>query len=64
MFGGLAKWWRRRQRRIDREILWPSMLIVGREDDAVSAMLKHAAIDPAWSDMSPDEAEREIRGWL
>jgi len=51
-------WWRLRQRKIDCEILWPS-LVDGAEGDirwAQNAMLTHCMSDRAWRD-EMDEVE-------
>ena len=51
-------WWRMRQRQVDCEILWPT-LVDGSEGDirwAQNAMLLHAMTDAAWRD-ELDEVE-------
>ena len=48
----IRTWWRLRQRRLDGELLWPS-LVAGAEGDvrwAQNAMLSHCLTDPAWRD--------------
>lgn len=53
----IAKWWRRRQRRIDMDILWP----ICKEqcpdlDYARATMMLHCLNDEAWtSDYTPDD---------
>lgn len=72
--GAIGRWWRKRQRRIDMEILWPSI-----KDDALhgqaskdrpslylarSAFRMHCLSDPAWTkDLSLIQIE-EIVGRL
>jgi hypothetical protein len=54
----LRAWWRARQRKLDCEILWPS-LVAGAEGDvrwAQNAMLQHAMTDAAWRE-EMDELE-------
>jgi hypothetical protein len=52
VWAALRGWWRARQRRLDCELLWPS-LVAGAEGNirwAQNAMLQHAMTDPAWRD--------------
>lgn len=66
MLGALGRWWRKRQRRIDVEILWPCC----KEEEAPSMYMArsvfrhHCIYDPAWTkDLSLIEIE-EIVGRL
>lgn len=50
-----------RLRRLDIEILWPEMVKqAANEYYARSAMLQHAAHDPAWLFLGWDEIERQV----
>lgn len=52
----LLKWWKRRQRNIDLLILWPQCRRQASNLDlAKAAFLRHALIDNAWSDLTPQE---------
>lgn len=57
MFSWLGRWWRRRQRAIDIDILWSTCKEqAGTLDRARAAFLLHAAIDDAWTkDMTHEE---------
>lgn len=50
MIGALGRWWRKRQRLIDLDVLWPACrdqaasLYVAR-----SAFRQHCISDPAWT---------------
>ena len=58
-----GQWWRRRQRSLDLQLLWPSIreqapsLEVARE-----AFSLHVAVDPAWQDVGPAELGRIVGG--
>ena len=58
MIGWLLRTWRRRQRQIDIDILWP---ICKREADTLDlakvAFMFHCSLDPAWT---RDFSEAEI----
>lgn len=48
-FARLGCWWRRRQRDIDRRILFPVMQAKATTPNQLAvAMLMHIGIDPAW----------------
>jgi hypothetical protein len=45
----IVTWWRRRQRMVDIEVLWPILLReAGDLDRARAAFAFHAMNDPAW----------------
>lgn len=50
MIGALGRWWRKRQRQLDIEMLWPAIrrrpcsLYVAR-----AAFRQHVIYDPAWT---------------
>jgi hypothetical protein len=46
----LRAWWRARTRRLDCELLWPSLVAAANGDVrwAQNGMLNHAMTDPAW----------------
>ena len=48
----IRMWWRRRQRTIDCEILWPSLVAAAEGDVrwAQNGMLLHCMSDAAWRD--------------
>jgi hypothetical protein len=53
--------WKARQREIDRDLLWPSIREQTENIDvAKRAFRHHAARDPAYSNMSPNELDRYI----
>lgn len=62
MIGALGRWWRKRQRRIDLEILWP----VCKENSetifqARAAFTMHCYMDPAWGkDFDAIEIDRIV----
>lgn len=50
MFDWLAKWWRKRQRGVDMQILWPACKeITSNLDFARAAFMYHCMNDPAWT---------------
>ena len=50
--------WKARQRKIDRQILWPSICEQAVSmDQAKRAMRKHMQYDSAYSNMGPGEKE-------
>ena len=56
-------WWRARQRQLDCEILWPSLVEAAEGDlrSAQNGMLLHCLNEPAWRDeMSEVEIYRVI----
>lgn len=61
MFAWFTRWWHARQRKIDREILWPvcKQHACGMEH-ARAAFMLHAANDEAYSDLTDDDLVRYI----
>jgi hypothetical protein len=58
----IVRWWRKWQRNVDLEILWPVCKTKARNlEDAREAFLLHAKLDPAWQDMSEQEVLRMLR---
>lgn len=53
----ILRWWRRRQRRIDVEVLWPALLEAanGDRERASFGFHVHMRRDPAYRDMSTIE---------
>jgi hypothetical protein len=51
----ILRWWRARQRRIDLEILWPSLKAAADFNRAKAAFMRHALLDPAWLELGEDE---------
>ena len=46
----MFKWWRKRQRRIDLDILWPTCKRLAPDlDHAKAAFMFHAVNDKAWT---------------
>lgn len=64
MIKWLMRAWRRRQRSIDIDILWPCCKKATGGDAAKARlmMLQHAFIDEAWSDQSPEEINKIVEG--
>lgn len=61
MYRWIWNYWRRRQRQIDLEILWPACLKLGRDlDHAKAAFAVHAFHDPAWLCLGEAEIYRII----
>ena len=65
---GMVTWimksWRRRLRRIDRDILFAEILKrAGNREHAIQCFLRHAETDDAWSDLNGEESETIVRGW-
>jgi hypothetical protein len=57
----LLKWWRRRQRELDLEILWPACLEYSTSlDEAKAAFAMHAFNDRAWTSLGEAEIIRRI----
>jgi hypothetical protein len=52
LWRSFRSWYRMRQRKLDCEILWPSLVMEAEGDIrwAQNAMLEHAMTDPAWRD--------------
>jgi hypothetical protein len=60
----IFRWWRAYQRSLDRWLLWPACKAnTPNLETACGIMLMHTRIDPAWSDVSDDEAVEIIAGW-
>lgn len=58
MLDWIFNWWRRRQRKVDMEILWPSIRSQSQNlSRAKLAFRMHINMDPAWQDLSDDEIE-------
>ena len=54
----LSRWWNRRRREIDVQVLWPQCLRqAGSREVAKRAFRTHMELDPAYSDMSDDEKD-------
>ena len=52
----VRSWWKKRQRKIDLEILWPICLAKTENyNDAEFAFMLHAVNDSAWDDLSTKE---------
>jgi hypothetical protein len=51
----IVMWWRKRQRNLDMEILWPICLReAGSLDRAKAAFAYHCFHDPAWTSLGED----------
>jgi hypothetical protein len=60
----LLRWWHRRQRAIDKDVLWPACKAqAGNLAEARQMMFLHAAMDPAWRDLSAGEVAAIIGSW-
>ena len=58
MLRKIVAWWKRRQRKIDEAVLWPSIRAQSDNlDQARSAMKLHALHNEAWNDMTELEIE-------
>lgn len=56
MMSWITRWWRKRQRDIDVQILWPSLVRESADlGRAKAAFAFHAFRDPAWSDMDDEQ---------
>ncbi len=52
----IAQWWRKRQRDIDLDVLWPAIKAGASDiETAKTAFLIHAQSEPAWHDLSTHE---------
>jgi hypothetical protein len=62
MISWLLRWWRKRQRAIDLDILWPACReeADGDLDVAKAAFAVHAFHDPAWLELGETEIVRRI----
>ena len=59
----LVAWWRKRQRAIDIQILWPACKENALDlEQARCAFMAHAAIDEAWSNLEPRDIASIIAG--
>lgn len=61
----IQSWWARRQRAVDRQILWPMCCdLASTKDEAIRAFLWHASRDPAWHGwMEPEDIIDEVCSW-
>jgi hypothetical protein len=58
----LLRWWHKRQRNIDVQILWPACLKqAATPDRAREAFALHAVHDAAWLELGPDGIAAAIR---
>jgi hypothetical protein len=58
----LIRWWHKRQRAIDVEILWPACRDQAATLDAArAAFTMHAFHDPAWQELGSAEIHRRVR---
>jgi hypothetical protein len=58
----VTRWWKKRQRMIDLDILWPVCKAKAHDiEHARQAFLLHAKLDPAWQDMTEWEVLRLLR---
>ena len=61
MFDWFFRWWHRRQRKIDLEILWPACKAQAPDMDHAKAVFAfHAFNDLAWTELGHDEIYRRI----
>jgi hypothetical protein len=59
----IVRWWEKRQRMADLEILWPSLKRhADHVEKAKTAFLLHTAIDPAWRDFTDEQVLRLLDG--
>lgn len=57
----LARWWKKRQRAVDIQCLWPSCKENSSDTDSARAAFRlHTMIDEAWSDMSDEEIDHVV----
>lgn len=63
MFKWLVNWWRRRQRRVDLDILWPICKQKAEGDiaEARAVFMAHMCFDSAYEGMSQEETDEFIR---
>lgn len=66
MIRRILSWYRARQRELDRTLLLPSVMSQAADrEQAISALMVHASMDPAWcGEMTPDEAQAIFEGWV
>jgi len=63
LFEWLSRWWNKRRRQIDIEILWPLCVDNAQSlDHAKAAFAMHAMNDDAWLSLGADEALAIIEG--
>lgn len=57
-----AAWWRRQQRKIDHEILFPQIVLQanGDEQAMAQALIMHIAIDSAWQCHPSELSKRDV----
>lgn len=56
MFAAILAWWRRRQRKLDVEILWPELKAQASDLAAArTAFVFHAINDSAWVEYDADD---------
>ncbi len=65
MISWIARWWRRRQRQIDNDLLWPACKEnAGSLEDARFAFVFHCLHDPAWvKDFSYEEIVKIVSNY-
>jgi hypothetical protein len=62
MISWLLRWWHKRQRDIDVQILWPACLKqASTVDRAREAFALHAVHDRAWLELGPDGIADAVR---
>jgi hypothetical protein len=55
----IRSWWRHRQRRIDLQILWPSLRAQTSDlEHARRAFAAHALHEPAWLELGEETIDR------
>lgn len=62
MLNWLMRWWTRKQRHTDREILWPQLLIECRNrTNALRTFQMHMEIDPAYRGLSVEQKQAFLK---
>lgn len=57
----LSRWWRKRQRRIDLQVLWPTLKeFCDNLPQARAAFFLHMQMDSAYADLSTDEKREYV----
>lgn len=65
LFDNIVAWWRKRQRAIDLQILWPACRARAVNlECARAAFIRHMAGDPAWADITEEELGEFVRTQL
>jgi hypothetical protein len=60
----LRRWWNQYRRTLDRRILWPVCKEQAPDLETARQMMRlHAALDPAWADLSEAEVVQVIWHW-